>query len=154
MESLQQWTSTLGQGRFAPVPSRQGYCENSSRSNKVAREIHGARNTSVRVNYLPGVAAEEVVFICWTDAAVANRKDLSSTGGHVVAATSPAMLHGEPAPLTLVAWRSHKLQRIARSSLSAEIQAFSEGEEELMYVRLCGPNCVAMTWTPRTFLSR
>ena len=106
-------------------------------ANKLAREIHGARNTSVRVNYLPGVAAEEVVFICWTDGAVANRKDLSSTGGHVVAATSPAMLHGEPAPLTLVAWRSHKLQRIARSSLSAEIQAFSEGEEELMYVRLC-----------------
>lgn len=34
-----------------------------------------------------------------------------------------------------VSWRSHKLARVARSSLSAEVQSLAEGEAELMYVR-------------------
>eukprot|EP00439_Symbiodinium_sp_Y106_P027544 s2166_g3.t1 len=51
-------------------------------ANKLAREIHGQRILSVRINYLPDTPVEEVTFVCWTDAAVANRKDLSSTGGH------------------------------------------------------------------------
>ena len=106
-------------------------------ANKLCREIHGMRNLSVRINYLPGVAPCDVQFICWADASLANRADLSSTGGYVIAATSPDMASGETAPLSLISWRSSKLSRIARSSLAAEIQAFSEGEEELMFVRLC-----------------
>ena len=38
--------------------------------------------------------------------------------------------------MNLIGWKSGKLPRIARSSLSAEIQAFSIAEEELMFTRL------------------
>ena len=105
-------------------------------ANKLCREMHQGRFRSVNVNFLPNVALADVQFVCWTDAAVANRHDLSSTGGYVIAATGPAMTAGMASELTLVSWRSAKLPRVCRSSLSAEVQAFSEGEEELMYTRL------------------
>ena len=72
----------------------------------------------------------------WSDAALANRRDLSSTGGFVLAATNQSMLRGDLAPLSLISWRSAKLQRKARSSLAAEAQALSEADQELMYTRL------------------
>ena len=105
-------------------------------ANKLVREVHGQRHLSTRISYLPGVAPEEVHFVCWTDAAVANREDMSSTGAYLIAATSPGILCSEAVPLSVTAWRSAKLPRVARSSLSAELQAFSEGEEELMFTRL------------------
>ena len=84
-----------------------------------------------------------VVFLAWSDAALANRPDLSSTGGFLVAASNPDILQGERSPVTFMSWKSTKLQRKARSSLSAEAQALAEAEQELMFVRfawaeLCG----------------
>ena len=57
----------------------------------------------------------------------------------MVAATTPGMDKGENSPLTIVAWRSARLLRVARSSLGAELQAMSECEEELMFTR--HPSC-------------
>lgn len=53
-----------------------------------------------------------------------------------MAATSPKMLEGKASTINPISWKSGKLNRIARSSLSAEIQSFSEAEEELMFTRL------------------
>lgn len=44
-------------------------------------------------------------------------------------------LTGQLGPVNPISWRSGKLPRVARSSLSAEIQALAEGEQELMFVR-------------------
>ncbi|CAJ1376507.1 unnamed protein product [Effrenium voratum] len=79
-----------------------------------------------------GCTAEETMLVCWTDAALASRADGGSTGGFVVALTALEMALGQRAPLTL---ESMKLKRVARSSLAAEVQAFSEGEQELMWCR-------------------
>ena len=54
----------------------------------------------------------------------------------MIAACEPKMAQGKASQANLVSWKSGKLPRIARSSLSAEIQAFSIAEEELMYIRL------------------
>ena len=113
--------------------------------------MHGLRNMSVRINWLPGVSVEDMIFVCWSDAAVANRADYGSTGGHIVAATGPGMLESEPAPLSFISWRSGKLQRVARSSLAAEVQAFGEGEAELMYTRLCWAELCGRTVDPGAF---
>ncbi|CAK9114315.1 Retrovirus-related Pol polyprotein from transposon TNT 1-94 [Durusdinium trenchii] len=78
----------------------------------------------------------EVCFIGWSDAALANRRDLGSTGGYIIAVTSPSMLDGKRSPLTFVSWRSARLQRKARSSLAAEAQALAECDQELMFCRL------------------
>ena len=79
---------------------------------------------------------EDVTFVAWSDAAVGNRLDYSSSGGYVIGACDPRILQGRPSQINMISWKSGKLPRIARSSLSAEIQAFSIAEEELMYIRL------------------
>ena len=103
--------------------------------NKLVREVYSQRELAPRSQNL-GCDPSEVEFICWSDAALANRCDGGSTGGYIVGATSPAMRKGERAKMNVVSWRTFKLRRVARSSLSAEVQAFSEGEEELMFCRL------------------
>ncbi|CAJ1424831.1 unnamed protein product, partial [Effrenium voratum] len=103
--------------------------------NKLVREVYSQRMLCPKFQNL-GCTAEETMLVCWTDAALANRADGGSTGGFVVALTAPEMARGQRAPLTLVSWKSMKLKRVARSSLAAEVQAFSEGEQELMWCRL------------------
>ena len=111
-------------------------------ANKLCREVYHQRQNVLKVVNLE-IAPEDVTFVAWCDAAVGNRPNLASTGGYVIAATTPEILKGNVAPTVPVAWRSGKLPRVARSSLSAETQACSEAEEELMYVRfqwyeMCG----------------
>ena len=60
---------------------------------------------------------------------------MMSTGGYLVALANKSILKGVRGPITPIAWRSGKLARVAKSSLSAEVQAFSEGEQELMMCR-------------------
>ena len=43
---------------------------------------------------------------------------------------------GQGGPLSLLSWRSGRCRRIARSSLSAEVKAAGEAQEEREYVRL------------------
>ena len=104
--------------------------------NKLCREIYAQRHLSVATLHLGHDSPEELVFVCWTDAAVGNRPDMSSTGGYLVGLASPQLLSGQRGPVNPIAWRSGKLHRVARSSLSAEIQALAEGEQELMACRL------------------
>lgn len=105
-------------------------------TNKLIRENFQHRYLSARINQIHVEDPRDVHFVAWSDAALANRIDLSSTGGFLIAATSEKMLRGERAPLTLVAWRSSRLARKARSSLAAETQAMSEADQELLFVRL------------------
>lgn len=105
-------------------------------ANKLCREVFQHRHLSVKINMLDVESVEDVCFVAWSDAAVGNRPAGGSTGGYVVTATSPKLLQGKATALNLISWKSGRLRRIARSSLSAEVQAFSEAEEELMFARL------------------
>ena len=105
-------------------------------ANKLVREIHQQKFLSTKISHLPLEDPKDACFIAWSDAALANRPDLSSTGGYMIGVTTPNMLKGETSPITFVSWRSGKLARKARSSLAAEIQACADAEEELMYCRL------------------
>ena len=90
--------------------------------NKLARECFQTRFLSTRINPLYVEDPFEV--------------NLFSTGGYVVAATTPNMLKGKRSPLTLVSWCSCRLPRKARSSLAAEAQAMAEADQELVFVRM------------------
>ena len=105
-------------------------------ANKLVREVYNGRHVNLHYNSLEVQDLSEVTFVAWSDAAVGNRRDLSSSGGYVIAATEPKILDGKKSQLNMISWKSGRLPRVARSSLSAEIQAFSIAEEELMYVRL------------------
>lgn len=110
--------------------------ETLRKANRLAREAFQDRFSSTNINQLNVRDPKEVHFVAWSDAALANRRDLSSTGGFVIVATTPEMIKGEVAPISMMAWRSAKLQRKARSSLAAEAQALADTDQELMYLRL------------------
>ena len=79
---------------------------------------------------------KDLVLIGWTDAAVANRPDMSSIGAYVIGLTHANILDGVRSPVNIISWKSGKLPRVAKSSISAEVQALAEGEQELMFCRV------------------
>ena len=80
---------------------------------------------------------EKMTFIAYSDASFATRSDLSSQGGYML-----AMCHRDVAEgiceghYNVLDWRSWKLPRVSRSTLSAESQAASEAADSLMYTTL------------------
>ena len=103
--------------------------------NKLVREVYAQKDLSISVQQLDAVADKDLVMIAWTDAAVGNRPDLSSTGAYVVGLAHKQILDGVRSPVNLISWKSGKLPRVARSSLSAELQSLAEGNDELMFCR-------------------
>eukprot|EP00435_Cladocopium_sp_Y103_P069297 s223_g33.t1 len=78
---------------------------------------------------------EQVSFVAYSDASFATRKDLSSQGGYLVLMTSRGVAQdGAEGNYVVLDWRSWKLARVARSTLSAESQAASEAADSLLYV--------------------
>ncbi|CAE7345527.1 GIP [Symbiodinium sp. KB8] len=104
--------------------------------NKLVREVHSSKHISVGIQQLGPCDPSELSLVCWSDAALANRPDLGSTGGYVVAFMTQASIDRGNGRLNLASWRSSKLSRVARSSLAAETQALSDAEQELMFTRL------------------
>lgn len=105
-------------------------------TNKLIREVYHDRYVGLKYYKMDVDDPLKVNFVMWSDAAVGNRRDYSSSGGYFLAAAEPKLLEGRPSQLNAISWKAGKLPRVARSSLSAEIQAFSIAEEELMFTRL------------------
>lgn len=102
-------------------------------TNKLVREVYNQRHIGLTYHRLQTPNPLDITFVAWSDAAVGNRRDMSSSGGYVVVASEKSISDGKMCPLNMISWKSGRLPRIARSSLAAEIQAFSIAEEELMY---------------------
>ena len=100
--------------------------------NKLVREIHASRFISVKVQQLNPTKPEDLCFLGFSDAALANRPGGGSTGGYLLALIHPNDLARGDGPINLVSWRSSKLHRVARSSLATEAQALSDLEQETM----------------------
>ena len=79
---------------------------------------------------------EKLAVVSWSDAAWANRRDLSSTLGFFSGITTTRILQGGRHGVTPIHHRSGKSKRKARSSLSAEVQALADAEQELYLTRL------------------
>ena len=99
--------------------------------NKVIREAKGDRDLVLTMRGFEGVG----VVIGWADAAWANRTDGSSTGGLVIGVASPDAEKGIRTPIGIITAATHKLKRVARGSLGAEIQGLTNLEEEMVMVR-------------------
>ena len=117
--------------------------------NKLCREVYSQRFVSVATKQLGADQDEQIGFACWTDAAVGNRPDMGSTGGYLVAMVHTDFFTGKRGPANPVAWRSGKLPRVARSSLSAEVQSLAEGEQEMMLCRAAWGELLGGVLDPR-----
>lgn len=108
-------------------------------ANKLLRAAQTMKHTAVKIVSMP----KRFVWMTLTDAAHANRPDLSSTSGHLILAAHPNILTGVSSPVSLLGWNSRKIRRKVRSSLGAESAAMSTGLEHtdllrVMYGELSG----------------
>ena len=103
--------------------------------NKLVREVHSSRHVSVKIQQLECDPAR-MVMIGWSDAAVANRPDMKSTGGHLFGLMNPDEFRRGQGRINAITWKSGRLQKVARSSLSAETQALADLDGDMMYARL------------------
>ena len=99
--------------------------------NAMVRLLHECADVGIRI-----FAHEKVHFLGWSDATWGSRPDGSSQGGQLITVCDAQTAAGELGTFSVVDWGTKKLRRVARSSLSAEMQAASDCEGELLYCRM------------------
>ena len=80
-------------------------------ANKVLRR---AKGTEYCLTYLPLGNASNWRIVSFSDASWGNLPDGGSQGGHLI------FLVGECGVANLISWQSHRLKRVARSTIAAE----------------------------------
>ena len=93
-------------------------------------------NGDVALQYFNLGDLNDITFVTYADAAYANRDDLTSQGGYLLCMVNKSVTDGEEGRYNLIDWRSWKLARVARSSLSAESQATAEAADALLFTCL------------------
>jgi hypothetical protein len=99
---------------------------------KIYRKAHARIGVEVRIKH---IRPEDLRFSAFHDAGWASRPDNSSQGGLMIFACHKDLLDGKEATISLIEWKSWKLKRVCRSSLSAECQAMAEALDTLNFVR-------------------
>ena len=79
--------------------------------------------------------AKKMVISAWSDAAESNRPDGSSTKGVVLGMAPECLLEGAETEVTVISWKSSKIDRACRSSGAAEARAGVDAEDELFAAR-------------------
>ena len=102
--------------------------------NKILRMAKA--NSDVTLQYSNLGDINNITFVTYADAAYANRDDLTSQGGYLLCMVNRTVTEGEEEKYNLIDWRSWKLARVARSSLSAESQATAEAADALLFTCL------------------
>ena len=100
---------------------------------KLIRKAHSRIDVEIRIKH---IRPEDLRFSAFHDAGWASRPDGSSQGGYMVFACHKDLLDGKEATISLIEWKSWKLKRVCRSSLSSECQAMAEALDNLNFVRL------------------
>ena len=98
-----------------------GNVETINEANRLLR--FAKSNADVSLEYGAICPLEDLRLVCSFDAAFGVRRDGASQGGYITMLVPKGVFSGEEHPYHVVDWRSAKLPRIARSSLSAEAQA-------------------------------
>ena len=103
--------------------------------NKLARRVREEGHTKIIIHHFD--KKEEIVIVGWGDAAHANRPDGSSTEGRVIGTTVSRFLKGDECGVSMVSWRSSKIDRTCRSPPAAEALATVNLEDELTGYPIC-----------------
>ena len=109
------------------------------KANKLIRQAQRDDSLPIHIHAIP---MGQLNFGIFSDAAWGVRPDGSSQGGFLIYATSHALHKGEEAPVGIIEWKSWKLSRKCRSSLSAESQAMADSVGMLNFTRLFFADCL------------
>jgi len=102
--------------------------------NKLARTAFQTAKTTL--TFFSHIKFDDLCIVTFHDAGQGSRPDGSSQGGYLTVIGNKGLLKSQEELVTILDWRSFKLRRVARSSLAAEVQAFSEGIDSLDFARL------------------
>ena len=115
-------------------------------ANKTLRMAKTNADVGLEYRYLGD--KKDLTMIAYSDASFACRNDLSSQGGYMLVMVNKKVAEGEEGWYNVLDWRSWKLPRVARSTLSAESQGASEAADALLFAStFWNP-----TWSPRLVL--
>ena len=111
---LSNWTSTRSK-----VGHLQSLLSKADRSiipevNRLVREVRGQKEVGMTVHQLCAESDDDLALVAWSDAALANRADLGSTGGFIIGFVHRSMLDdGVRGPVNVMSWSSNKLRRVS-----------------------------------------
>ena len=144
---LQQLRSVLGAlswhaNQVAPIWSapvslmlsriHRGTVNEILETNKLLRKAKLAQHQKMRIHAQPHAPK---LLAAWVDAADSHRPDGSSTKGIFIGWTDEKLLKGDLVRISPIFWQSAKIQRVCRSSGSAETHAAVDADDELYAVR-------------------
>ena len=110
-------------------------------ANKALRFAKENSDVGLHYGYLGPLS--ELVIVGYSDASFACREDLSSQGGYLITLCHRDMVEkGTASAYHVLDWRSFKLPRVARSTLSAEGQAASEAADAIYFASLFLNVCI------------
>ena len=101
-------------------------------ANKLLREAQ--EHSSVCIYYRP-IPVQDLTFMAFGDASFASAKNLNSHQGTLICAAHECIHNNVDAPISPLVWVSKKIQRVVRSTLSAEAYAMSKAVDGLSWMR-------------------
>ena len=120
-------------------PNLEGHRQQAA--NKALR--FAKENDDVGLHYQWIGDLDDLVVIGYSDASFACREDLSSQGGYLITLVHRDMVQkGIPGPYHVLDWRSFKLPRVARGTLSADGQAAAEAADVIYFTSLFINGCL------------
>lgn len=109
--------------------SSKGYVKSLQEANKLLKFAKENSDVGLRYRHIGDI--KDLRLVAMTDASFASRGDGSSQGGYVILLVNKKTLDAEEGDYHVWDWRSFKLPRVARSSLSAEAQAAGQASDAL-----------------------
>jgi hypothetical protein len=100
---------------------------------KLISKVKEEGSMKIRIHAFP--PGDKLVLVMWGDAAFANRCSGESTEGRILGCATQSFLEGNESAVSLISWRSAKLDRVSRSPPGAEVQAIVNAEDELTGAR-------------------
>ena len=100
--------------------------------NKLVRLCHATKDTEVIIQPIP---IDRLALVAFGDASWANARDGASQAGWLLVCADKGILEHGMAPISPVAWKSHKLKRKVAHQFAAEVLAVSEAMAAAEYWR-------------------
>lgn len=129
IQSAPQYCCRIGLAASALV---KGTLDTLKEANAIVKELKKSSKDGLIFHSFHGenLNWQQVIFLHFGDAARGNRVDGSDTGGFITGIASPAILSGKEARMSVVDYKSFKLERPVRGSNGSEGQALYVTEDQ------------------------
>ena len=112
--------------------------------NRVVKRAHEFCELSLRLVR----HADNLKWLVYSDASLANNEDLTSQAGYLVFMTSPDTSVTSTSHCSLLDWSSKRIRRVTRSTIASECLALTDAVDHAIYVNALWSNLTGMNNIP------